>query len=119
MTDLSRHDVGARMSEIAIFNGMVFLAGQVADQNPHGTIAEQTREVLSHIDRLLSKAGTDKSRILQCQIFLKDISDIGAMNAVWDEWVAKGNTPPRATVQADMADPSWRIEMVVSAALPV
>jgi enamine deaminase RidA (YjgF/YER057c/UK114 family) len=106
------------MSEIAVFNGMVFLAGQVADQNPHGTITEQTREVLGHIERLLTKAGTDKTRILQCQIFLKDIADIGAMNAVWDEWVAKGNTPPRATVQADLADPNWRIEIVVSAALP-
>ncbi|TFW04801.1 RidA family protein, partial [Oxalobacteraceae bacterium OM1] len=55
---------------------------------------------------------------LQCQIFLKDISEIGAMNAVWDEWAAKGSTPPRATVQAAMADPSWRIEVVVVAALP-
>lgn len=118
MTDITRYDVGSRMSEIAVFNGMVFLAGQVADQNPQGTIEEQTREVLGHIDRLLDKAGTDKTRIMQCQIFLKDIRDIGAMNAIWDEWVAKGNTPPRATVQAEMADPGWRIEVVVSAALP-
>jgi enamine deaminase RidA (YjgF/YER057c/UK114 family) len=118
MTDLVRHDVGPRMSEIAVFNGMVFLAGQVADRNPQGSIAEQTQEVLGHIDRLLAKAGTDKTRILQCQIFLKNIVEIGAMNAVWDVWAAQGNTPPRATVQAELADPSWRIEVVVIAALP-
>ncbi|HVL77581.1 MAG TPA: RidA family protein [Noviherbaspirillum sp.] len=119
MTDITRHDVGARMSEIAVFNNVVYLAGQVAEVNPDAGITRQTEEVLGHIDRLLAKAGTDKSRILQCQIYLKDIADIAAMNAVWDQWVAGGNTPPRATVQAELADSRWRIEVVVCAALPV
>jgi enamine deaminase RidA (YjgF/YER057c/UK114 family) len=117
MTDITRYDVGPRMSEIAAFNGMVFLAGQIADQNPEAGIEGQTAEVLAHIDRLLAKAGADKTCIMQCQIFLKDIKDIGAMNAVWDKWVAPGHTPPRATVQAELGDPDWRIEIVVSAAL--
>jgi enamine deaminase RidA (YjgF/YER057c/UK114 family) len=118
MSDIERHEVGARMSEIAVFNNVVYLAGQVAERNPEAGIAGQTEEVLSHIDRLLAKAGTDKTRLLQCQIYLKDIADIGAMNQVWDRWVAAGHAPPRATVHALLADPNWRIEVVVSAALP-
>lgn len=118
MTTITRLDMGPRMSEISICNGMVFLAGQVAEQNSDAGITGQTLEVLGHIDRLLAKAGTDKTRILQCQIFLKDIKDIAAMNAVWDQWVPAGHAPPRATVQALLADPRWRIEIVICAALP-
>ena len=118
MTDINRYDVGARMSEIAVFNNVVYLAGQVAERNPEADIAGQTEEVLGHIDRLLAKAGTDKTRIIQCQIYLRDIADIAAMNEAWDKWAPAGHTPPRATVQALLADPAWRIEIVVSAALP-
>ncbi|HBD36459.1 MAG TPA: hypothetical protein DC084_23045, partial [Cupriavidus sp.] len=66
---------------------------------------------------LLAEAGSDKTRILMCQIFLTDITRIGEMNEVWDEWVAQGNTPPRATVQAALANPDYLIEVVVTAAL--
>ena len=69
------------------------------------------------MERLLAEAGSDKGRILQCQIYLADIADIGAMNAVWDAWIPAGCAPPRATVQAALADPRWRIEVVVVAAL--
>jgi enamine deaminase RidA (YjgF/YER057c/UK114 family) len=117
MTDITRHDIGKRMSEIGIFNKVAYLAGQVANRNPDADIAGQTEEVLGHIDRLLAKAGTDKTRLLHCQIFLKNIQDIDAMNAVWDRWAPQGNTPPRATVQALLGDPAWRIEIVVCAAL--
>lgn len=105
------------MSGTAIYNATVYLAGQVPLNDPEAGIAEQTREVLGEVERLLSEAGSDKSRILQCQIFLRDIADIGAMNAVWDTWVVAGHTPPRATVQAALADPRWRIEVLVTAAL--
>ena len=69
------------------------------------------------IDKLLARAGTDKSRILMAQIFLADLVDFPAMNAVWDAWVVPGHTPPRATVQAQLANPDWKIEVVVTAAL--
>jgi enamine deaminase RidA (YjgF/YER057c/UK114 family) len=95
---------------------VVYLAGQIADdlaQNIDG----QTREVLAHVDRLLNETGSDKSRILMCQIYLADIKDIAAMNAVWDAWVAPGHTPPRATVQAMLARPELLVEVVVTAAL--
>ncbi len=114
--DIRRLHVGPTLSEVAIFNGVVYLAGQVAEDLSQD-ISGQTREVLGHVDRLLHEAGSDKSRILMCQIFLSDLKDFPAMNAVWNEWVAPGNTPPRATVQALLAKPEWRVEMVVTAAL--
>jgi enamine deaminase RidA (YjgF/YER057c/UK114 family) len=95
---------------------VVYLAGQIADDTTQN-IDGQTREVLAHVDRLLGEAGSDKSRILMCQIFLADIKDIAAMNAVWDDWAPPGHTPPRATVQAMLARPELLVEVVVSAAL--
>jgi enamine deaminase RidA (YjgF/YER057c/UK114 family) len=115
--EIKRLHVGARMSEAAICNGVVYLAGQVADQDPEADLTGQAREVFGHVERLLREAGSDKARILQCQVFLRDIADIGAMNAVWDAWIPAGHTPPRATVQAALADPRWRIEVVAVAAL--
>ncbi|MFZ6870840.1 RidA family protein [Undibacterium sp. Di27W] len=112
---IQRFHVGPRLSETAIFNQVVYLAGQIPDDASQD-IKGQTAQVLAHIDRLLAEAGSDKSRILSCQIFLSDISLIGSMNQVWDAWVAEGNSPPRATVEAKLANPDWLIEVVVTAA---
>jgi enamine deaminase RidA (YjgF/YER057c/UK114 family) len=79
-------------------------------------MAGQTRQVLAHIDRLLAEANSDKSLILSCQIFVSDMKYFGEMNQVWDEWVPAGNAPPRATVQALLADPAMLVEIVVVAA---
>ena len=114
---IQRFDVGARLSEMASHNGTVYLAGQVPE-DASLDIQGQTAQVLAAVDALLERAGTDKSRILMAQIFLPDLNDFAGMNAVWDAWVAAGNAPPRATVQAALARPGWRIEMVVTAALP-
>lgn len=116
MSDIQRFHVGVRLSEMAVHNGTVYLAGQVPD-DPTKDIAGQTAEVLANIDKLLGEAGTDKSRILMAQIFLADLADFPAMNAVWDAWVVAGQTPPRATVQARLARPEWLIEVVVTAAV--
>lgn len=113
---VQRYEVGARMSEMAVHNGVCYLAGQVAVGGAV-SIEDQTREVLAAIDALLGKAGTDKTRILRAQIFLADIADFPGMNAVWDTWVVPGHTPPRATVQAALAKPEWKVEIVVTAAL--
>jgi enamine deaminase RidA (YjgF/YER057c/UK114 family) len=112
---IQRLHVGPRLSEAAIHGGTVYLSGQVPEDGTQN-IAGQTREVLSHIDRLLAEAGSDKSHILMCQIFLANIQDIAEMNIVWDEWVVSGNSPPRATVEAQLARPEWLIEVVVTAA---
>lgn len=113
---MKRFDVGPRLSEMAVHNGVAYLAGQVPDDGTQD-IAGQTRQVLAAIDALLQRAGTDKSRILMAQVFLADLADFAGMNQVWDAWVAPGNAPPRATVQAALAKPEWRIEVVVTAAV--
>ncbi len=113
---VQRFEIGARMSEMAVHNGVCYLAGQVAVGGA-ADIAGQTREVLAAIDRLLAQAGSDKTRILRAQIYLADIADFPGMNAVWDGWVVAGQTPPRATVQAALARPEWKVEIVVTAAL--
>jgi enamine deaminase RidA (YjgF/YER057c/UK114 family) len=115
MSTIERFDVGARMSEMAVHGDTVYLAGQVcADGTPDAL--GQTRKVLEAIDALLARAGSDKSKILRAQIFLADIADFAAMNTAWDAWVAPGHTPPRATVQAALARPQWKVEIVVTAA---
>ena len=113
---LRRFHVGDRMSEMTIHNGTVYLAGQIAEDGSQD-IRGQTAQVLASIDKLLTEAGTDKAHILRCQIFIKDLADFAAMNEVWEDWVAPGDAPPRATVQANLAKPEWKIEMVVTAAI--
>ena len=112
---IQRFEVGKRLSEMAVHNGTVYLAGQVANDSGQD-IRGQTQQVLAAIDRLLAQAGTDKSRILMAQIYMSDMRNFPAMNEVWDTWVVAGQTPPRATVQADLAKPEWLIEIVVTAA---
>ena len=115
MSEIQRLHVAARYSEAAIFNGVVYLAGMVPEC-AETDIRSQTADVLRQIDQRLHEAGSDKTRLLRVQIYLADIADIGAMNEVWDAWVSPGSAPPRATVQAALADPAWRIEVVVTAA---
>ena len=113
---IKRFRTGPRMSQAVVANGMVFLAGQVAD-DASADISGQAKQVLAAIDSLLAEAGTDKSRLLTAQIYLTDMADFAAMNAVWEAWVSPGNTPARATVEANLARPGWKIEIVVTAAL--
>jgi enamine deaminase RidA (YjgF/YER057c/UK114 family) len=114
--EIKRLHVGKRLSETAIHNGTVYLAGQIAEDTAQD-IAGQTREVLGHVDRLLNEAGSDKTRILSCQIYISDMANFPGMNEVWDAWVVPGNTPPRATVEAKLANPACLVEIVVVAAL--
>lgn len=114
--DITRLHVGQRMSEAAIFNNTVYLAGQVTS-DPALDITGQMKDVLAQVDSLLEQAGSDKSRILMCQIFLSDLKNFDGMNLAWDAWVEQGHTPPRATVEAKLAKPEWLVEVVVTAAL--
>lgn len=113
---VQRFDVGARLSEMAVHHGVCYLAGQVAADDTQD-IAGQTRQVLAAIESLLARAGTDKSKLLMCQIFIADLADFAAMNEVWEAWLPAGHAPPRATVQARLARPGWKVEMVVTAAV--
>lgn len=115
MSTIQRFHVANRYSEIAVHNGTLYLAGQVPDDASQD-IRGQTTQVLAMVDRLLAEAGSDKTRLLSVQIFLADLADYDGMNEVWDAWVAEGHAPPRATVQARLARPEWRVEIVVVAA---
>lgn len=111
-----RLDQNHRRSRAVIANGMVFLAGQVADDKA-GDITAQAREALAKVDALLAEAGTDKRRALTAQIWLADMADFDAFNAVWDAWVAPGETPTRCCGKVELADPAYRVEIVMSALL--
>lgn len=113
---LRRFHVGDRLSEMTIYNGTVYLAGQIADDASQD-IRGQTTQVLTAIDKLLAEAGTDKAHILMCQIFIADLDDFASMNQVWEDWLAPGDAPPRVTVQARLAAPGLKVEMVVTAAV--
>jgi enamine deaminase RidA (YjgF/YER057c/UK114 family) len=111
---IKHFQVGPRMSEAVVCNGIAFLAGQVAEDASQD-ITGQTKQVLAAIDELLGEVGSDKSRLISANIYLADMADFAAMNAVWDKWVSPGNTPARATVEATLAKPKWLIEIVATA----
>ncbi len=115
MSEIKRIGVGARMSEAVCYNGIVWVAGQVG--TPGDSVADQTRTCLAEVDRILAEAGTDKTRILSAQIWLADISTFAEMNSVWDTWVPQGLTPARATGEAKLATPDYKVEVIVTAAL--
>ncbi|MBS1156489.1 MAG: hypothetical protein H6R07_2413 [Proteobacteria bacterium] len=116
MSTIQRYHVGPRLSEIVVHNNTVYLAGQIAevlDKDAKG----QTEEVLAAVDRLLAEVGSDKTRILSVTIYLADMGDYDAMNEAWSAWAPHGHTPARATIEAALADPKYRVEMSVIAAL--
>ncbi|MCB1342932.1 MAG: RidA family protein [Pseudooceanicola sp.] len=110
---IDRIQPGARMSGAVKYNGIVWLAGQVGEG---ATVAEQTQDCLNQIDALLAEAGSSKEKILQTIIWLSDMADFAEMNGVWDGWVAKGHAPARATGEAKLAAPKYKVEIIVTAA---
>lgn len=116
MSDITRIDSGARMSQCVVHNGIAYLAGQVGAEG--GTVTEQTQAILDKIDALLAKAGSDKTRLLTAQIWCADMStDFADMNAVWDTWVAPGHAPARWTGEAKLATTGYKVEIIVTAAV--
>jgi enamine deaminase RidA (YjgF/YER057c/UK114 family) len=116
MAEITRIGVGPRMSEAVVHNGTVYLAGQVG--TPNASVTQQTQDCLAEVDRILAAAGTDKTRMLMVQIWLADMADFAEMNAVWDAWVPAGHTPSRATGESKLAAPAYKVEIIVTAALP-
>lgn len=113
---IQRLHTGPRMSQASIHGNVVYLAGQVADDTS-ADVTGQTVQVLAAIDRLLAEAGTDKTRILTATVYLADINTFAQMNRAWDVWVPQGLTPARATVEARLAAPEYKVEIQVIAAL--
>jgi enamine deaminase RidA (YjgF/YER057c/UK114 family) len=115
-TGIKRLESGPRMSQAVIANGFVYLAGQVA-KDPTASVEGQTRQVLGEIDRLLAAAGTRKERILSATIYLADLSTFADMNRAWEGWVPAEAKPARATVEARLVAPEYRVEIQVIALL--
>jgi enamine deaminase RidA (YjgF/YER057c/UK114 family) len=112
---LQRLHVGPRLSQVVIHGDTVYTAGIVAD-DPNADVGGQTGQILDKIDRYLKEAGTDKTKIMMATIWLSDIRYFEEMNAVWDIWVPKGNTPARACVESRLAAPKYKVEIRVIAA---
>ena len=111
---IKRIESGKRMSQAVVANGFVFLAGQVANDTT-GSVENQTRQVLDEIDRLLALAGSGKEKILSANIYLANMADFAAMNSVWDVWVHPEAKPARATVEAQLAAPEYKVEIQIVA----
>ncbi len=113
---VKRINPGPRMSQAVVHGNTVYLAGLTADDTSQD-VKGQTKQILDKIDALLAKAGTDKSKLLSANIWLTDIKTWSQMNEVWDAWVASGNAPARATVEAKLAAPGLVVEIMVQAAI--
>ncbi|MBV8433951.1 MAG: RidA family protein [Candidatus Eremiobacteraeota bacterium] len=111
---IERIEPGTRMSKAVIHNGTVYIAGQVSGDA--ADVAGQTQQVLAKVDEILAAAKTDKSKVLFANVWLADIASFDEMNAVWDAWILPGSPPARATVEAHLASPSYRVEIAVIAA---
>ncbi|MGV3344397.1 RidA family protein [Enterobacteriaceae bacterium LUAb1] len=112
---ITRIDPEHRMSEAVIHNGVVYYTS--VPENLDDDTQAQTANALAVIDRILNRAGTDKSKILDVTVFLPDVADFPAMNRAWDAWVSPGNAPVRCTVQAALMNPKYKVEIKVIAAL--
>ncbi|WP_292038863.1 MULTISPECIES: RidA family protein [unclassified Brevundimonas] len=112
---IQRFQKDHRMSQAVVHNGVVYLAGQVGE--PHEDVAAQTRTALAEVEALLAEVGSDKSKILMATIWLADMADFETMNSVWDAWVDPENPPARATGEAKLAAPEYRVEIIVTAAV--
>ena len=114
--NITRLDQNERRSRAVIHNGTVYLAGQVADDT-NLDITGQTRQIFAKIDDLLQQAGTDKSRILMVTLWIANMDDLAAMNAVWDEWTVPGKRPARCCSEVKLVAPGFKLEVMVTAAL--
>ena len=115
MSSIQRFDFDTRIHHAVVHNGTLYLTGQVA--RPGQSAADQMREVLGKIDTLLAKAGTDKTRLLQVQMWLDDMRDFDEVNAVWDAWMPKEHAPARSSGESRMAKAGMLVELICTAAI--
>lgn len=115
MSDITRLDQNARRSRAVVHGDTVYLAGQTADDRS-ADVAGQTAQVLAKIDEMLAAAGSDRSKLLNVTIWLADMADFAAMNAVYDAWVVQGHTPARCCGAVTLALPDIRVEIMAVAA---
>ena len=112
---ITRYDPGKRLAGAVRHNDTLYIAGQVAD-TVTGSVEQQTNEILAKIDDLLQKGGSSRAKLLSVNIFLASIADFDAMYRAWDAWIDSANLPARATIEARLADPNLRVEIMAIAA---
>jgi enamine deaminase RidA (YjgF/YER057c/UK114 family) len=117
MTDIRRIGVAARYSDLVILDNTAYFSGYVPETSLGGSVTEQTRDVLGQIEQSLAEIGSDKSKLLHATIWLADMESYDEMNAVWDGWVVPGQAPARVCVESRLADPDYKLEIQVTAAL--
>lgn len=117
MQGIERFAPEERLSGAVAHDGVLYLAGQVADDTSLSAEG-QTADILAQIDALLAAAGTSKARLLSATVILADIADTPAMNRAWDRWLDRRNKPARMTIQAALANPAWKVEITGIAAIP-
>ena len=113
---IEHHETVPRMSKAVVHGDTLYLSGIVADAPKGKSTAEQTKNILSQIDSFLARAGKDKSKVLSANIWITDMANFAEMNGVWDAWLSPGNAPARATVEAKLASPDYKVEIMVVAA---
>lgn len=111
---ITRIDAGPRMSQAVVHGDTVYLAGQVGA--PGESVTVQTKAVVAQIEDLLARTGSDKSKILSATIWLADMTDFAEMNTVWDAWIDGKDAPARATGEAKLATPEYKVEIIITAA---
>lgn len=111
---ITRIDRGSRMSQAVLHGDTIYLAGQVA--LPGENVTAQTRAVLAQVDTLLERTGSDRNHLLMATIWLADMADFAEMNVAWDAWIADGEAPARATGEAKLATPDYKVEIIIIAA---
>jgi enamine deaminase RidA (YjgF/YER057c/UK114 family) len=117
MSNIVRIETNPRRGRAVVYNGMVFVGGQAADDRSQD-IRGQTKQTLAKIEKVLADAGSDKSRLLSAQIWIKDIAkDFAGMNEIWDAWMPPNAAPARATAQCEMGAPEVLVEIIVTAAV--
>ena len=114
---VKRSHSGPRMSQVVVHGDTVYLAGQVAQEAPGASMADQTKDILQRIDKYLAEAGSDKSKLLAATIWITDMDNFAEMNSVWDSWIDPDNPPARACVEATLAAPQFAVEIMVTAAV--
>jgi len=112
---IKRLQKSSRMSQAVIHGGIVYLAGQVGTEG--ASIQEQTQQALDSIDKLLAASGSDKSHMLQATVWLADMADFPAFNALWEAWIDRENPPARATGKVPMVSPGYKVEVTIVAAV--
>ena len=113
---IDRYNVGPRLSGAVRHAGTIYVAGTVADDSSAG-VTVQTEQILRKIDTALGHFGSNKSKLLSATIWLANMGSYDDMNAAWDAWVDRANTPARATVESRLARPAFLVEISVIASV--